>query len=315
MSFSFTTVVFGGFILLCLAYLHRRLRKAFYLKVGLEYPKIINIAAESLNKKDENGAVMTSRLAGLYALAHVAEVNPVYHDVIMQLLCTYIRTNSPKTDENNKKDAKDDTAPLRHDIVIAINIIKNQSGNRFSRLIKWMEKTSFFCTINLENCDLHGAKFGKGGLLMDKGAHLPYTGFNGADLTNAEFNGINLTGSWINDANMTNAQLREADLTNATLCHTNLTGAYIRSTNLTNADFYGADMMNAETLAAFAHGGFLSECKNLTQEQINKMFCGHHVEIPEGLNRPEHWPKTDLSKTEFMTKYKKWLRKTYPHIA
>ncbi len=59
-------------------------------------------ATDSLSKTDKDGnPLIASRLSGIYALERIAKDNITHHVEIMQIICAYIRHNSPnryKTD-------------------------------------------------------------------------------------------------------------------------------------------------------------------------------------------------------------------------
>ena len=61
------------------------------------------------------------------------------------------------------------------------------------------------------------------------------------------------------------------------------------------SEFKGADFGEVETEEIYINGCDLSDCKGLTQEQLDAIFCGYEVEIPSGLEQPEHWPTDEES--------------------
>ncbi len=129
----------------------------------------------------------------------------------------------------------------------------------------------------------------------------------------------------LRNAGLVNANLSKADLINATLETTHLNGAILRDadllrTNLTNASLTGTDFENAYMGAAFAYEGDFSRCKNLTQPQLEHMYCGKGVNIinlnkPNDLTRPGHWPTKKTSYKKFYEGYEYWLKNVYPTLS
>ncbi len=120
----------------------------------------------------------------------------------------------------------------------------------------------------------------------------------------------------LHNASLNNANLRRANLVNATLeisvlTDADFTDAHLQNTNLTNATLTRTDFKNAYTGGSFAYEGDFSTCLNLTQEQLEDMYCGKDVVIfilanPNNLTRPLHWSEDDLTREEFMEAYEEW---------
>ncbi len=120
--------------------------------------------------------------------------------------------------------------------------------------------------------------------------------------------GCNLRESLLYDANLANAGLIGANMKQMVLINANMRGTWISEADMTGTLLGGADMEGTETRMTFAYRGDFSECKNLTQEQLEDMYCGMDVTIDEEkFNRPDHWPKTKLSKDAFIKKYNEWM--------
>ena len=114
--------------------------------------------------------------------------------------------------------------------------------------------------------------------------------FNKAELSRANFYMANLKGAWLNYADLSGARLDEAVLTGTWFNH-------------------------AKTEGAFLYKGDISNCRKLTQIQLDGMYCGRDVIIPDNLKRPEHWLNYELPWEEFYNLYREWLKKTYPDLA
>ncbi len=273
-------------------------------------------ATDGLGKVHENGKpVLEVRLGFLYELERIAQDSIRDHIRIMETLCVYIRHNSPKTDTPEV---------IREDIQAAITIIGRR--DKWDDGKEYLEKENEQkYRLDLRNCNLHGA------LLAD------------ANLSKALFNDVVLSNAKLNKANLSYANLDDSDINNANLDHTNLNYASFRkanvsdvwffranlnevhflSTKLNNVRFYNADLSNtrfnyavldnalftdAKTRHASISNCNFSKCREITQNQLEDMFCGIEVEIPEDLTRPEHWPTDELDYDGFSNAYDDWKK-------
>ncbi len=327
----------------------------------------INKAVEGLGKSNQQGnPVIEVRIGALYELERIAKHNIHNHVQIIEMLCAYIRTNSPLVNTENEP-----TEP-REDIRLALAIIgrretwsdseeriKDEADNGYrtdlrnrsligaqltkaslngailnganiskavlngASLIGTVLKDanisdSVFNDANLndakfENADLSDAKFENADLsdANFKNAKIINTSFTNVTINNANFRGATLKQSWLYDVNLKNANfdkadlkgawIAEADMSNASFSGADLSKVRIRDANLTAAKF---DNVNTEHI--IAHKCDFSNCINLTQAQLNVMFCGVKVTIPDGLERPDHWPTDDLNYGELFNVYYEW---------
>ncbi len=156
----------------------------------------INKATEGLGKSDEKTPVIEVRLGALYALERISQDSLRDHVQIMEILCAYIRHNSPRDD------ATETRGDIREDIQAALTIIgrRGDGAGGTERLAK--EKKHRY-RIDLRNCHLQNAELRE------------------ADLSNA----------WLRDANLNMAILVHAKLNNTWLNRTQLS-----FTNFNNAD-------------------------------------------------------------------------------
>ena len=275
----------------------------------------LNKATKNLGTKDGVEPVLEIRLGALQELERVAQDSIRHHISVMEILCAYIRINS-KLD--NSIDAKES---LRADIGVAINIIARRDKWLDGKKRIEMEQSQKY-RLDLRNCDLHG--------IILENANLSYANFSRTNLSNATFFNSNLNYANLNESNMenlsfmavklNNANLKDSRLMGADLFGVELNNANIRNANMTyistngakfnDADLYnaslneayilysefkGADFGEVETEEIYINGCDLSDCKGLTQEQLDAIFCGYEVEIPSGLEQPEHWPTDEAS--------------------
>ncbi len=279
----------------------------------------INKATEGLGKKTEEGmTVVEVRLGALYALERIAQDSIRDHIQIMEILCAYVRHNSPR---------RDNAKPLREDIQAAISIIGRRGT--WPQGKKYLEKEKQYgYRIDLHFCNLYGAQLNKANLsdanLEDTNlmhaqlydakldmANLENTDMSNADLSYANLRGARLEGATMNEtgfrgtdlsgAKPNNATIKDAFFGNAIICR-----AFMQATNLSGGDFRMADMKDVCTERIGAHTGDFSQCLNLTENQLHQMFCGKGVKIPKDWKRPDHWLKNDLTYDEFEKAYAEW---------
>ncbi len=216
----------------------------------------IDRATEGLGKKDGKIPIIEARIGALISLEQIAQDNIRYHISVMEILCAYVRYNSPKDDGGKEQ------GHLREDLQTAITIIGRR--DRWQDGKKHLEKEiKQKYKIDLCKCNLRRADFA------------------------------------------------DANLSNASLIGANLRGASFISAELSYAWLDSANFKGAELHKAYAHETDFSECENLTQEQVNQMFCGIGVIIPESLTRPEHWPTDKMSWDKFYSLYKEWIKETH----
>ena len=270
----------------------------------------LNKAIENLGKSTEGGdPVIEVRIGALYALERIAQDSIRDHIQIMEILCAYIRYNSPLPDETkntNKitqiktKRKKNNDDIIDEDIQTALTIIGRRDRWPEGRKRIRHERNEDY-SLDLRNCDLIRALLVK----------------------------ANLANAWFQNSNLTQAGLMEAKLSSAWLIDATLTGTWFDSANLCGAWFDDAKMQNtrfngADTRGAFAHTGDFSKCKNLTPQQVNQMYCGNEVKLPKvrppngtKLKKtlpPKHWPKEDLSYDDFKELYDDWLEEKHPDL-
>ncbi len=244
----------------------------------------INKAVEGLgrsNLKDE--PVVEVRLGALYALERIAQDSIRDHVQIMEILCSYIRHNSPWSNrpseverlqdmEQEKKKEKKvnkkfEPDGLREDIQAALTIIgRRKSWPEITQRMK-IEKAQKYI-IDLTNCDLHRARI------------------ENADLCDAK----------IIDSNLTRAIIKNTDFTGARICVVDITSAIL--TNIT--------MQDTDMTTSFAYEGDFVKC-SFTPKQINSMFLGKKVKLHKDLKHPQKDLNDYPNYFIFMNKYYTWL--------
>lgn len=184
---------------------------------------------------------------------------------------------------------------------------------------------------DLRKADLRGARL--------EGTNLSEARLEGADLRWARMEGANLDearleGADLKHARMERAVLIKARMKVADLRWTRMEEAVLIEAWMEEADLRGARMEGTNLFRARMEGAVLSEeqmegAKNLdrallrgaalrffdysdvpfTQEQITAMFGDASVTLPEGMDRPAHWPDWKLPSQgdhAFSNQWRKW---------
>ena len=148
---------------------------------------------------------------------------------------------------------------------------------------------------NLSNAALKDANLSNAFL---NGAHLNGATLNGANLSNATLDGAILSGAILNGAILSNvfldgAYLSGADLSGADLIYAHLSGADLSDATLDGAYLSGADLNGATLIYAYLSGAdlsgatldgaFLSGARNLTQQQLDKVYSCTNAILSTGL--------------------------------
>jgi uncharacterized protein YjbI with pentapeptide repeats len=186
------------------------------------------------------------RLGGIYALERIAKTSSMDRLAIVEVLTTFIRTNSS---------AKSSPAPewmqiRAPDIQAAMNTLGH------------IPEADEGISLHLPQVDLRRVYLSRARLVRPR---MPESNLTGAWMRNAQLIQARLRKTNCTDANMeytylVEADLREADLTHANLNGANLhgavlegailSGASLREANLTHARLRGADLRGADLTAA-----------------------------------------------------------------
>ena len=186
-----------------------------------------------LNERYQKGAemlggeVLSTRLAGIYALRRLAEEHPEqYHVQAMELLCAFAR--HPTKDERVEReleqgeDGKSGQRRLRADVEGAIRVIAFRGGEGIA-----LERDEDY-------------------RLYLRNAKLSYLENRDAQLARAWLSNADLSHSNLRRGDFTGARLRNANLSGAKLWNATLRGANLRDADLRGADLTGADLSNLD---------------------------------------------------------------------
>lgn len=248
-------------------------------------------AVEELAASDEKGEPkMEVRIGGIYALERIARDSERDRQVIMEVLCTYVREHSPA--EKNKATTPSSLADLP------------RTGADIRAVLTVLGRRRFGGEVNLANVFLPGASLLCANLRGANltGAHLEYATLSDADLSSA-----NLSGGYLRDAHLYHALLESAILHRAHLMNADLRGGHFHdarflSADLSDADLAGADLKSADFSTAYLKGANLASAdltganfsgadlrgaRNLTQQQIDSARADGSTKWPSLKVDPE----------------------------
>lgn len=241
------------------------------------FSKAVSQLGESASDK------LAVRLGAIYALEGIAKESEVYHPPIMELLCTYVRENSPWIDG-----AKPQERPPA-DIQAILTVIGRRN-------LQHDDKTERR-PINLAGADLRGAQLSN--------AHLEKSFLAGAHLEEANLIGAHLQNAWCNTMHLEGAALNSAHFENANLPHVHFDGPdYTRSADVHFVRFDGANLFCAKFENVFFHethleGANLSHATGITFDQLNdKAIWDDKTKFPKSINECIPPPKPQM---DYMT--------------
>lgn len=304
------------------------------------------------------------------------------HVRIMEILCAYIRENSPVSlakfgdfPSNNFGDVLEKKANIqpsswidelerpRSDIQLAITVIGRRSTAQIKVERHHNDGKSAGYTLDLshtqlrkvdfERLDFSRARFFKSCMegLYCQDADFSECNFRYANLTGANANRVNLSDAKLEAADLSYAILKESTLRNCELSHTHFVRSKLRNaeiqflgntggTQVNRAYFnysdlrgsliqgdlmgvifnfskIGDDKTSADAKGIRFKNAKLGEEKNLLgqlhteisypEKLLSLAFGDSTVSLPNGLSRPEHWPRIELDISCFNKEWKKWL--------
>jgi Pentapeptide repeats (8 copies) len=184
----------------------------------------LRIASEQLG----NNTIETS-LAIINDLEQIAHNYPQYHWIIIDILTTFVRENSPcilpeeVTSNLPKK--------IRVDIQAALTVLARRDANKDPENEQ----------LDLSYTDMRGANL------------------NGANLKQINLYQANLAGANLREANLAGAILSAANLEGANLYLANLEGAILSAANLERANFSKANLHRASLYLARLNGAIFND--------------------------------------------------------
>ncbi len=179
----------------------------------------LNKATEGLGKKDGDNPVIEVRLGALYALERIAQDSLRDHVQIMEILCAYIRHNSP---------LKNDNKSVREDIQAALTIIGRRGNGEEGKERLKQEYTQSY-RIDLSGCNLRSASLDDANLnrAILYRTNMTYATLIGTQLVGVRFSYTNLTHSGMNGTNLAYTDFENAITTLAMVLNCSLSESNI----------------------------------------------------------------------------------------
>lgn len=203
------------------------------------------------------GGESVVRLAGIHALARMAQDYLPYHVLIMSALSAVVRTSAKRQNDLGRRQ-------MPEDVTVVMEVLAGRSPEQL--LMELWEEYK----LDLRAADLRGLPVSEvkmvqaildDAVLSD--ADNP-AGFSNTDFQNASFVGASLDAAYFFKAN-----LSSANLSNAKLTSTKLTGVDLRKAILTDADFSNSKFQEVNIEGALLKGTNLANVTGLTQQQLN----------------------------------------------
>ena len=204
------------------------------------------------------GGKLAVRLAGIHALARMAQEHPLsYHVLIMSALSAVARTSATRQDAPGRKQ-------LPEDVTVIMEVLAERNLEQLQ--VELWEEYKF----DLRAADLRGLSLTEVDLaqaILDDAvlsdADNP-TGFSDADFQNASFVSASLDYAYFVDADLSGADLSNAKATSTKLIRTDF-----REAILTGADFSNSKFQKVNIEGALLKGTNLTNVTGLTQRQLD----------------------------------------------
>lgn len=191
-------------------------------------------------------------LSGIYALDQIAvevsksddEQYKGYVQVVLDILCAYLRENSSRDDEN-KPIGRSRGADIVFQTIVSQLFVNNKEV--YSGLVADL-RTTYLAGLNLRKANLQGAWLHHANLQRASldGAKLQGARLDNTKLQNTYLDYVNFQGARLWDTNFENAWLVDTNFESALLEDTNFQGARLWNTNFQGAKFFATDFSNAK---------------------------------------------------------------------
>lgn len=232
---------------------------------------------------------MEVRIGAIFALERIAQDSDRDHVQIMEILCAYIRENSPAADAADPPDGLrpgqlimwiGEQPRLRHDIQTALMVLGRRSDHQ--RRIE----------------DQTQDRRGKAFRLDLSGSNLQRADFSGLNFDRALFRRCRLEGCYANGAFFRSANFRKANLRPLFFETADFSGAYFRQTQFETARIF----RQAEVDGALFRQMDLSQMPLEACSKVMVDFKSNTV-CP---SLPAHWPTYDCSWRTLQRNWQSW---------
>ncbi|MGC1503559.1 MAG: pentapeptide repeat-containing protein [Sulfitobacter sp.] len=245
------------------------------------------------------------RIGGLFALERIARDNADYHLQVVELICAYIRGNSPQMGlEPSLFFGSFNRKRPRQDIQTAITIL----GRRPDQGKQLEAKQKF--RVDLRFCDLSGADFSNGDF---SASNLTLCRLEGANFVKTMLHGTRFTSSLINFSDFFQADLKGARFDQVVLSQPKPKPGSMNETIL-SAKLYGVSFQAAD-LSAVDYIGDPDQL-NLTfgtkDTQLHEHMEEERIAASSDIDGPErknfkHWSPYNSNDSHSLRAYQKFL--------
>jgi hypothetical protein len=185
-------------------------------------------AVDQLGQEDDDK--LSVRLGGIYALEALMKEFPADENMVIEVLCAFVRSHAPWTE--------DDIPPATTDVRAAMTVL-GRRPDPDNHIALDLSNTTL---LGLQRFNLPDANF--------HGVDLSYSNFSDSVLPRADLRNADLAKSYFNRVDLRAADLEGAVLDDTSLQAANLSGANLRNADFTDADLKGADLTGADLTSA-----------------------------------------------------------------
>jgi len=278
---------------------------------------VASLGADKTVKGFEDGKEYTRpnievRVGAILALERIVKRSPDVHCQIMEILCSYIRENTKRIEDDpidrmaifaknyaisikpwetrpdlhvyqyNQANHELPASPksLRDDIQLALTVIGRRSE---ARIAQEPPRLIDLRNTNLVKADLQGARLPNARLSNSnlQGANLKGAVLGGSDLENANLQQTSLTCVDLTNANMSRANLQNSEFLLTIFDEANLSGAVLQETKLNFSTLKKTSLNTTEFQRAKFRAVWLSDVKHLDDALLDST-CIQNSEI-EGI--------------------------------
>jgi hypothetical protein len=229
------------------------------------------------------------RVGGIYALERISRESSEDYWTVMETLTAFVRERARWKELGP---ADDTSSEARHevptDVAAVLSVIRRRSQQNRQN---WEREQREGWRLDLRSTDLRGADLGKAHLerAILKEACLNKANLEGAYLRKADLSETHLKGASFWKAYLEEADLCGAHLERAIFMQAHLEEAIFWTAHLERANFRGAHLEGVLLIDAHLEGADLRMSIDLPQDQIDVAFGNAETQLPEGMDRPDHW--------------------------
>jgi uncharacterized protein YjbI with pentapeptide repeats len=231
-------------------------------------------AIDQLGKTENGHENCEARLGGIYSLAGVARDSDDYRQPVVDVLCAYVRRNSPKSPGDRELSAEAQTS-RRMEVEAILRVmaeLMTNGANLVGSNLSWTILRGRPTTPPSKRLALPEVILTTSELGFIEWCYL--------DLTEADFKGASLESATLSDnimvrgkfwgASMSTSDLTNSDLRNAEFLDADLRRAQLTGSELQGSKFTGAQLQHAHLLG-----------RGLTWNQLHEGIIDSTTEMPE----------------------------------